>query len=185
MPPTLNPLKRLIPWRFQTSNSEKLYGAIVAQARLPSFYQSLEIPDDLQGRFGLLALNLFVVLHALAAKGPDGSALAQELANRFSKDMETVLRELGTGDLAIPKKMRELMRSSRGLLEHYQATLERGEAALADAIAATLPAKPGSEGLSSEPLASYVRESIERVERQRLSALAAGEVDFAEIPEPR
>ena len=69
MPPILNPLKRLFAWRFWTSNSEKLYGAIVAQARLPEFYRKLGIPDSLEGRFGLLALNLFAVLHALAARG--------------------------------------------------------------------------------------------------------------------
>lgn len=185
MPPTLNPLKRLIAWRFRTSNCEKLYGAIVAQARLPDFYRSFGIPDSLEGRFGLLALNLFAVLHALAGGGPEGRALAQALADRFSKDMETVLRELGIGDLAIPKKMRKLARSSRGLLEHYAAALARGDAALAAAIEASLPAKPGSLGLSSEALASYVRESIEKIGRQPLAALEAGRVDFAPIPNTR
>ena len=185
MPPTENPLKRLIAWRFRTSNSQKLYGAIVAQARLPDFYRTFGIPDSLEGRFGLLALNLFAVLHALAEKGPEGQALAQGLADRFSKDMETVLRELGTGDLAVPRKLRELVYSSRGLFEHYDKALRRGEMALAEAIETTVPSDPRTPGLSRAPLASYVRESIERIGEQELSALQAGEVDFAGIPETR
>ncbi len=179
MPSILNPLKRLFAWRFRTSNSEKLYGAIVAQARLPVFYRKLGIPDSLEGRFGLLALNLFAVLHALAARGPDGLDLAQGLVDRFSKDMETVLRELGVGDLAIPKKVRELARSSRGFLDRYEAAFPRGDGALAAAIETSIPAARGSASLSSRPLVSYVRESVERIGRQPLAELEAGLVHFA------
>lgn len=182
MPPTLNPLKRFFARRFRPSNSEKLYGAIVAQARLPDFYRSLQIPDSLEGRFGILALNLFAVLHALADRGPDAGGLAQELVDRFTQDMETVLRELGDGDLAIPKRVRALVRSSRGLLENYAAAYRRGEAELAAAIEAGLPAHSGSTGLSSGLLASYVSESTDRIRKQPLSTLAAGQVDFANIP---
>lgn len=49
MPPALNPLYRLMRWRSEMRNSEKLYGAIVAQARLPVFYRDLGIPDTLEG----------------------------------------------------------------------------------------------------------------------------------------
>jgi cytochrome b pre-mRNA-processing protein 3 len=179
----LNPLKRLFARRFRSSNSEKLYGAIVAQARLPGFYRKLGIPDSLEGRFGLLALNLFAVLHALAARGPEAQDLAQALVDRFSEDMETVLRELGVGDLAIPNKVRELVRSSRLVLASYEAALPRGDGALAAAIAASLPVETGRESLSSEPLASYVRDSSERIGRQPLADLQAGQVDFAGTPE--
>ena len=87
MPPVLNPLNRLMRWRSGMSSTDKLYGAIVAQARLPVFYQSLGIPDSLQGRFALLSLHLFAVLHRLNGDGAEALALAQELMDRFSKDM--------------------------------------------------------------------------------------------------
>ena len=82
-------------WRSDARNSEKLYGAIVAQARLPVFYRSFGVPDTLPGRSALLSLHLFAVLHRVKEEGPDGRTLAQELVDRFSRDMETVLRELG------------------------------------------------------------------------------------------
>ncbi len=180
MPPILNPLKRLLEWRFRTANSEKLYGAIVAQARLPDFYRTFRIPDSLEGRFGLLALDLFIVLHALAGRDGRG-ALAQSLTDRFTADMETVLREQGMSDTAVPKKMRALARSAHGILQDYEGALARGREALALSIEAALPMAPEARGLSSMALASYVRASVEAVSRQDLAELEAGKVDFAEL----
>ena len=100
-------------WRSEASTNQKLYGAIVAQARLPVFYRSFGVPDTLQGRFALLALHLFAVLYRLKSEGGEGRALSQELIDQFSKDMETVLRELGVGDVRVPKAMRRLVRRER------------------------------------------------------------------------
>ena len=126
MPARLNPLDRLRRWRSGASNSEKLYGAIVAQARLPIFYRSLGVPDTLEGRFTLLSLHLFVVLHRLKAEGAEGAGIVQGLVDRFSQDMETVLRELGVSDMRIPKKMRALAASSMGLLQAYESACAKG-----------------------------------------------------------
>lgn len=180
MPPILNPLKRLLERRFRTSNSEKLYGAIVAQARLPEFYRALRIPDSLEGRFGLLALNLFIVLHALSGR-EGGAPLAQSLTDRFTEDMETVLREQGMSDMAVPKTMRALAGSAHGILQHYEDALTQGEAPLATAIEASLPMAAETRGVSSKALASYVMASVGATSRQALAGLKAGKVDFAEL----
>ena len=125
----MTPLDRLMRWRSEASTTEKLYGAIVAQARLPVFYWSFGVPDTLQGRFTLLALHLFAVLHRLKGEGSEGRALAQELVDRFSQDMETVLRELGVSDLRVPKAMRRLAAASKGLFQDYATALESGRSA--------------------------------------------------------
>ena len=98
----MNPLDRLLRWRSGPSNNEKLYGAIVAQARLPVFYRSFTLPDTVEDRFTLLSLHLFAVLHGLTREGSEGRALAQELVDRFSKDMETVLRAVSYTHLTLP-----------------------------------------------------------------------------------
>lgn len=184
MPPALNPLYRLMRWRSEMRNSEKLYGAIVAQARLPVFYRDLGIPDTLEGRFALLSLHLFAVLHRLKGASPEGLALAQELVDQFTQDMETVLREIGVGDLSIPKKMRGLAASSAGLLEDYEAAFATDEASFAAAIAAALPPESGTAELSSKALASYLKRCVTQLERQPLASLRAGALDFAEIGRP-
>jgi cytochrome b pre-mRNA-processing protein 3 len=174
----LNPLSRLIPWRQAGTSAGKLYGAIVAQARLPVFYQGFGVPDTLEGRFLMLALNLFVVLHRLKAERASASGMAQELTDRFGADMETVLREIGVGDLSIPKRVRGLAASSAALLEDLDEALGEGDEALAAAIAQSLPPDPGLREAASRALAHYVREAVRALEAQSCAALAAGEVEF-------
>jgi len=186
MPPASNPLNRLMRWRSGTSSTDKLYGAIVAQARLPVFYRSLGIPDSLQGRFTLLSLHLFAVLHCLKGDGAPALALAQELMDRFSKDMETVLREIGVSDLRIPKRVRGPTASSHALLEGYESAYAEGDAAFAAAIAASLwLINPERAGLSSERLASYLRASVKQLEQQPLASLQEGTLDFPEVTTER
>ena len=176
----MTPLDRLMRWRSEASTTEKLYGAIVAQARLPVFYRSFGVLDTLQGRFTLLALHLFAVLHRLKGEGREGSALAQELVDRFSQDMETVHRELGVSDLRVPKSMRRLAAASKGLFQDYETTLAAGETPLAHAIAASLPDETESAELSSKALTSYLLASIEALARQDIASLRAGVPGFPE-----
>ena len=171
-------------WRSGVRNSEKLYGAIVAQARLPVFYRSLGVPDTLQGRFALLSLHLFAVLHRLKGEGREGLALAQALVDRFSSDMETVLREMGVSDLRIPKTVRGLAASSHALLEHYEASFAEGDASFAAAIATALPLNPKAAGLSSGRLASYLRAGVRQLERQPLASLKGAMLDFPMVAKP-
>lgn len=181
MSPTLNPLKRLRSRRSKTSKSEKLYGVIVAQARLPGFYRDFGVPDSLEGRFAVLFLHLFVVLHRLKQEGATGVPLAQEVMDQFVADMDTVLRELGVSDLRVPKKMRALAGSAHALLETYDEAFAAGEAPLAAAIAASLPSQGENAELSSEALASYLMRCAGALEREPLSALATGIIAFPEI----
>jgi cytochrome b pre-mRNA-processing protein 3 len=178
VPPALNELKRLWQRRFSTSNSEKLYDRIVAQARLPVFYRSLGIPDSLEGRFASLSLHLFAVLHRLKAEGAAALPLARDLADRFSRDMDTVLREQGMSDLRVPKSVRKLAALSRALLEDYEAAFAKGEGALAEAIAGALPNPVADTGLTSRRLASYVTASVRRLGDQPLASFRAGTLEF-------
>jgi cytochrome b pre-mRNA-processing protein 3 len=105
--------------------------------------------------------------------------------DRFSKDMETVLREIGVSDLRIPKGVRGLSASSHALLESYESAYAQGDAAFATAIAASLPLNPESAGLSSERLASYLRGSIKQLEQQPLASLQTGTLDFPKVAKKR
>lgn len=170
------------PFRLLASrhggDAAKLYGAIVAQARLPVFYQGLGVPDRVEGRFLVLSINLFAVLDRLKQEGAEAQRLAQAVSNCFSADMETVLRELGVGDLAIPKKMRALATSSRTLLQTYADASQVGDAAVAAEIAKAFPFMRDDATLR---LAHYLKVAIEGLEAQPVAALAAGEVRFPAV----
>jgi cytochrome b pre-mRNA-processing protein 3 len=94
--------------------------------------------------------------------------------------METVLRELGVGDLRVPKAMRRLAAASKGLFQDYEAALVAGEGALTHAIAASLPDETESPEVSSGALASYLLASIEALASQDIASLRAGALEFPE-----
>lgn len=126
----------------------------------------------------MLSLHLFAVLHRLKAEGAPALGLAQELTDRFSADMETVLREIGIGDITIPKKMRRLAASSGALMQAYEEALAGGEDAIAAALVTALPAPERPSGAASRRLAHYLIETVRHLDAQSLAALAAGEVKF-------
>jgi len=171
----------LLPWRRKPSHADELYGAIVARARLPVFYQGFGVPDTLEGRFVVLSFHLFAVLHRLKEGGASAAPMAQELADHFTADMETVLRELGVGDLAIPKKVRGLAASGAALLQDYEEALTKGEGALATSIACALPLDETSAKLASPRLTSYLMKVIRHLDAQPAVDLCAGRL---ELPEP-
>lgn len=173
--------------RRDATNAAKLYGAIVAQTRLPLFYQNLAVPDTLQGRFLVLSLHLFALLHRLNQEGGEALDLAQKLSDRFSRDMEAVLREIGVSDLSIPKRMRGLAASSAVLFEAYETALASGEEAVAGSIAEAFPMEGHLSEDATKRLAHYVFGTIRLLQAQPLAALRAGEVRFPDLPdvEPR
>ncbi|MGE3528727.1 MAG: ubiquinol-cytochrome C chaperone family protein [Methyloceanibacter sp.] len=153
----------------------------MAQARLPVFYQTLGIPDTLEGRFLVLSLHLFAVHHRLKAEGEPARGLAQDLADRFTADMDTVLREVGVGDLSVPKKVRGVAAAHAALAGELSRALASDDGAIAGCLEGALPADQRPSGSSSLALAHYVRGCVRALAAQDLAALAAGEVKFPQI----
>lgn len=91
-----------------------LYGTIVAEARLPGFYRDYAVPDTVNGRFDLIVLHLALVLDRLAEE-PALRTLGQGLFDRFWRDTDHNLREMGVDDLAVPRQMRGLLWPRKGL----------------------------------------------------------------------
>jgi cytochrome b pre-mRNA-processing protein 3 len=146
---TDRPLNPFTPFKASNPDAAKLYGAIEAQARLPVFYQALEVPDTLEGRFLVLSLHLFAVHRRLKAEGEPARGLAQDLADRFTADMDTVLREIGVGDLSVPKKVRGLAAAHAGLLEDLERAFASGDAAIAASLERRFPRTNAKAGLQA------------------------------------
>ena len=90
--------------RGERRTIEAIYGMIVTQARRPEFYAELGVPDTVSGRFDMVVLHLWIVLHRLRRVASAGH-LAQGLFDHFCNDMDANLREMGVGDLTVPKRM--------------------------------------------------------------------------------
>jgi cytochrome b pre-mRNA-processing protein 3 len=157
---------------------ERLYGAIVAQARNPVFYAQLNAPDTVEGRFDLVVLHLFMVNERLGSLGDEGKVLAQEVLDFFFEDMDGALREIGIGDLSVPKKMRSLAEAYLGRSAAYQAALvARDEAALAASLSKNIY---GEEAVSAEAraLARYAAKAFDALKETPLGLFFSGELPF-------
>jgi cytochrome b pre-mRNA-processing protein 3 len=155
----------------------EIYGAIVAQARRPAFYASLGVPDTPAGRYEMVVIHLFLVLERLRAEGESGSPLPRLLVEAFIADMDDSLREMGTGDLTVPKKVR---RAATGLYERSMA-YKAGLAAADDtALAAALAEHVyvGVPGHHARALAAYVRSTAGVFAARRAGQMAEGDFSF-------
>jgi cytochrome b pre-mRNA-processing protein 3 len=112
---------------------EAIYGMIVTQAREPLFYRDLAVPDTVNGRFDLLVLHVWMVLRRLQAI-EGGAGLCQQLFDRFCEDMDGNLREMGVGDLTVPKRMQAFGEAFYGRIAAYDLALGAGEEPLAQAL---------------------------------------------------
>ena len=74
-----------------------LYRELVNQARIPTFYRELGVPDTPEGRFEMVGLHVALVVRRLKAEGASGGALAQELFDLMFEDMDESLRQIGIG----------------------------------------------------------------------------------------
>jgi cytochrome b pre-mRNA-processing protein 3 len=110
-----------------------IYGMIVTQAREPLFYRDLGVPDTVNGRFDLLVLHLWIVLRRLKSI-EGGIGLSQALFDRFCDDMDGNLREMGVGDLTVPKRMQAFGEAFYGRAAAYDLALTAGEEPLAQAL---------------------------------------------------
>jgi cytochrome b pre-mRNA-processing protein 3 len=134
---------------------EAIYGMIVAQAREPAFYADLHVRDTVNGRFDMLLLHLWLVLRRLKSVA-GGERLSQGLFDHFCGDMDDNLREMGVGDLTVPKRMQAFGEAFYGRTAAYDLALEDGDEALAQALSRNVFNGEFSE--SAGMLARYARD---------------------------
>jgi cytochrome b pre-mRNA-processing protein 3 len=155
-----------------------LYTAAVAAARDPWFYATLLVPDTLDGRFDLVALHAFLLVHRLQASPAPGSDLSQAVFDAMFGDMDNNLRELGVSDLRVGKRVRAMWEAFHGRSMAYAQPLDAADpVALAAALARNVWRGDGP-GASPERLAAYVLSQSANIATQSLADLAAGKVLF-------
>ncbi len=160
-----------------------LYGTIVAQARATAFYTTYGVPDTVQGRFDLIVLHLVLLLRRLEWDADAGRArgrnpgigpndgIGQKLFDAFCRDLDDNLREMGVGDLAVPKQMRRFGEAFYGRQAAYRAAFAaNGTQELEKALARNIFEVVGRDDRAAR-LARYAAGALrarrsERVERR-------------------
>lgn len=110
-----------------------LYDRVVAKAREERWYKAGQVPDNLDGRFEMVAAMLSLLLIRLEQE--DGnSEMGVYLTEIFVDDMDGQLREIGIGDMIVGKHIGKMMSVLGGRLTAYRDSMH-DMAALRDAIA--------------------------------------------------
>jgi cytochrome b pre-mRNA-processing protein 3 len=160
--------------------AKQLHRIIVAQARQPAFYTALGVPDTLDGRFELIALHGFLVMHRLKAD-PAGIDLAREVAETIFDDLDASLREMGAGDLGVGKRVKRMGEAFYGRVAAYDAGLAEG-GDLADALRRNLygTVEPSAEALAAASV--YVRNCYNLLKNCNVPELLIGRLNFPAVP---
>ncbi len=149
---------------------EGIYGMIVTQAREPLFYRDLGVADTVNGRFDLLLLHLWMVLRRFRSV-ERSAGVSQALFDRFCEDMDANLREMGVGDLTVPKRMQAFGEAFYGRTAAYDAALDGGDEALAVVVCKNVLNGEAME--NAERLATYVKMVLARLDGIDDAALLA------------
>ncbi len=120
-------------WPFVRRNRlapvERLHDSIAALSRERVLFTDFGVADTFEGRFELLALHLALVLRRLSQLPAPAADMAQELTDLAFHRLDQGLREIGIGDMGVPKRMKTLAKAFYGRAAAYDAALACGDRA--------------------------------------------------------
>src|SRR5262245_14860453 len=156
--------------------ASKLYGSIVTAARREPFYVGYGVPDTPEGRFAMIVVHMIPVLERLQQEGEEGADLGRALNEVFVTDMDDYLREIGVGDLSVPRHVKKAAGALYECVRDYRAALQhQGHEQLEEVLKRVL--LPDAEA-AAPSVAAYLREVAGLLAAQPANALLSGEVSF-------
>ena len=97
-------------------------------------YQALDVPDTLDGRFDLIALHAFLLIHRLQGRRRAGPRIGAGGVRRHVPRHGQNLREIGVGDLSVGRRVRAMWEAFHGRSKAYSSAMGMGRPALAAAL---------------------------------------------------
>ena len=162
-------------WRPRQSKeiARRLCAILIAQARTAAFFTLFRVPDTMDGRFDLVALHAWLMLEPLESD----PAVAQALVNEIFLQFDEALRDLGTGDVGMNRRLKTLASAFYGRLQAYRNTSTQED--LAQAIRRNLYRGAPERKPQADALATYVMRS-----RSRLAGFntTGKDPEFAPLP---
>ncbi len=175
-------LTRLFKDKRQDPAVRSVYARIVEQARHPAFYSVSGVPDTLDGRFEMIALHVFLVLHRLKHDRHVAADFAQALFDILFLDMDSSLRELGAGDLGVGRRVKAMAKGFYGRVGAYEAGLEQGRQTMAAALRRNLYGTVEPRDLEVQAMVHYVFREAAGLAAQDHGSLMSGKLVFGAPP---
>lgn len=162
----------------------QLYKEIVAQARSPYFYKENNVTDDVDGRFDMITIHIFLTLDRMR-KDPKLKKLSQKLVNLMISDMDRSLREMGVGDLGVGRRVQEMGKALYGRLEMYDYAMIESDSSekLASAIMRNLYRSDEAVDQNAKNVSGYVLAQCDDLEKVDSNRILKGHIDFTKVEE--
>lgn len=173
------------PYGDDRKTASAVYASIVAQARQPVFYNELGVPDTPTGRFEMIVVHATLLFRRL--KGSSGlEETGQAVFDLFFADMDRSLRELGVGDLSVPKQIKRMGQAFYGHAAAYSKALDAGdEDALCDAVAGNVLATAEQTGQllqdQARRIARYMMACDARLAREDAGKVMTGNIAWPDV----
>ncbi len=167
-------------FRSRNRNAEiigRLYGGLAEAARAPWLYRDLAIPDTVDGRFEALTVHAFLVLRRLGQMPAPADDLAKDLVDAIFRHFDAALREMGVGDISVPKKMKTIASAFFGRSKAYEDAWG-DKAALEQALARNIYGGSPPAGDEVGRLSAYLRDSAARLAGLGFDDFVAGRLPF-------
>ena len=175
----MNLLRLFVRSRNNRALVERLYGALVAQSRLPVLFRDFCVPDTVEGRFEVLSLHVILVSRRLRAMDAPGPDLAQDLVDTVFRYFDGALRELGVGDVTMPKRMKTMAAAFLGRAKAYEDALQSGERnAVRDAIIRNMLFGEDGNMAQAEQLTDYVLMSVSALSQADFNRIVVADLPF-------
>ena len=102
---------------------ENIYTNIVKTSRNKSFFLDLKVEDTVEGRFDIITLHSFIIFNYFISIEKSKSELPQLLFDYMFSDFDSNLREMGFGDIAVNKRMKQFIKAFYGRIDNYSKSL--------------------------------------------------------------
>jgi cytochrome b pre-mRNA-processing protein 3 len=155
-----------------------LYASLVEQARQKEFYENHSVPDSLDGRFDMITLHMFLVLHRLKTEKETTEVFSQKLFDLMFYDMDLSLREMGVGDVGVGKRVKAMLQGFYGRLAAYEEALEQGEKSLENALERNLYGTTEADKASVQYMSNYLIRQIQYLKEQDIAQIMSGKIKF-------
>ncbi len=165
----------------RTLSTQLAYEKIVAQARHPVFYLAGGVEDNVDGRFDMLVLHVYLLVNRMNEDGDEpGTVFSQGVFDHLFEDMDRSLREMGVGDLSVGKKIKKMAQVFYGRVKAYDEglkTYHKDPSELEDALRRNIYAERNDNGAAGK-LAAYVNASAQHLGKIDTESRLQGELSF-------
>lgn len=169
----------LIGRKRNTDAVEALYVRVLAASRSPFLYTDFAVPDTLEGRFDSLTLHAILVMRRLRGLPAPADSISQDLVDILFREIDRSLREIGIGDISVPKKMKIFAKTFYGRAQLFDNALETSND---DALQEALARNVGKDAQNLPFFARHVRQVDATMANYSLDDILSGATLFPASP---